>query len=165
MPAAENHRAARETQTRAVAETRPVWKPLDQYPLPIVAGLVFRWLRTEQPGQPGVPDTRNISRRFREGWVPTPAHEHPELQMQSESHSRWPEGIEIAGQLLCQIPQSVVDARNAYYRRQSDRQMEAVDHSMFQQNVPGDHGMQMFSPKRRSRVATGKRATRETAEE
>ena len=160
----ENQRAVREKETRA-SEARPVWKPLDQYPLPVVAGLRFRWLRTEVPGQPGVPDTRNISRRFREGWVPTPAHEHPELQMQSESHSRWPEGIEIAGQLLCQIGQSIVDARNTYYRQMAGRQMQAVDNSMFSMNAPGDHGMQMYSPKRRTRVALGKRATRDTEQE
>lgn len=157
MSVAREPRAGRETTTRA-ADARPVWKPLDQYPVPVVPGLRFRWMRTQVPGQPGVYDTRNMSRRFREGWVVTPASDHPELQMQSDQHSQFSGGIEVAGQLLCQIDQKVADARNEFYRQQGEQQMSAVDNSLFKANVRGDHGMHILNPKRRTRVALGKRA-------
>lgn len=156
-------RAGRAGETRA-ADSRPVWKPLDQYPVPVVDGLRFRWIRTILSGQP---DTRNTSRRFREGWVPCRATDYPELQMSSDADSRYPEGIEVSGMLLCQLAQAIVDGRNDFYRRTTEQQMTAVDNNMFKVNSPGDHGMHILNPKRRTRVALGKRAERdlETAED
>jgi len=148
-------RVSREQDSRA-ATAKPAWKPLDQYPIPVVDGLRFRWLSSVLSD--GTPDSRNLSRRFREGWVPTKATDHPELQLRSDERSQFPEGIEISGLLLCQIAQGVVDSRNDYYRRVTDQQMTSVDNSMFKMNDKGDHGMQILKPKRRSRVVVGKQA-------
>ena len=161
MPQGNQARVSREQDTRA-ANARPLWKPLDQYPIPVVPGLRFRWIRTILAGEP---DTRNVSRRFREGWVPVRASDHPELLMRSDEQSRFPEGIEVAGMLLCQIAQPVVDSRNEYYSRTTDQQMTAVDNSMFKENVPGDHGMRIQTPTRKTRVTTGKRAEVDPSDE
>lgn len=147
-------RTGREKETRAT-EARPMWKPLDQYPLPVADGLHFRWIRTHLRGEP---DTRNVSRRFREGWVPVRANEYPELQMKSDEGSQFPEGIEVAGLLLCQLPQQVVDSRAEYYRKTTEQQMASVDNSMFKVNDTRDHGMHILKPARRSRVVLGKQA-------
>ena len=147
-------RSGREQDTRA-AEARPTWKPLDQYPLPVASGLRFRWILTMIQGQP---DTRNVAKRFREGWVPVRAADYPELMMRSDTGSPWPEGIEVSGLLLCQIAQPVVDSRDEYYRKVSNQQMDSVDNSMFKVNDRGDHGMHILRPKRRSRVTVGKKA-------
>lgn len=155
--AASHPRTGREQETRT-AVARPVWKPLDQYPLPVAEGLRFRWIRSEMDNQP---DTRNLSRRFREGWVPVRANDYPELQMRSDEHSRYPEGIEVAGLLLCQISQALVDSRDSHYRRQTDQQMDAVDNSMFKANDRGDHGMHILKPKRKSRVVLGREAAQD----
>ena len=161
MPTAQAPRANREQETRT-ATARPAWKPLDQYPLPKVDGLRFRWIRTILGD---VPDTRNVSRRFREGWVPVRAADYPELQMRSDASSQWPEGIEVSGLLLCQLPSQIVDARNTYHRNMAEQQMTAVDNSMFRENVPGDHGMRIQAPTRRTRVTTGRRAEVDPAAE
>ena len=150
-------RESRQQQTRAAAQ-RAVWMPLDQYPVPKADGLRFRWLRTLEIGQPGTPDTRNLSRRFREGWVPSRAQDFPELQMKSDERSQFPDGVEVAGMLLCQIAQDKVDSRAEYYRSLTERQMASVDNSMFKLNDRGDHGMQILRPQRRTRVTRGQRA-------
>lgn len=150
-------RESRQQQTRA-ATARTAWRPLDQYPVPTADGLRFRWIRTLEIGQPGTSDTRNLSRRFREGWVPAPAANYPELQMKSDERSQFQDGIEVAGMLLCQIAQEKVDARAEYYRNLTEQQMNSVDNSMFKVNDRGDHGMQILRPQRRTRVTRGKRA-------
>jgi hypothetical protein len=148
-------RAGREQETRtAVAHHQ--WKPLDQYPIPVVDGLRFRWLSSVLSD--GTPDSRNLSRRFREGWVPTRATDHPELQLRSDERSQFPEGIEISGLLLCQIPQAIVDSRNKYYRDVTEQQMASVDNSMFKLNDRGDHGMHILKPQRRTRISRGRQA-------
>lgn len=147
------------------ANARPAWKPLDQYPIPVADGKRFRWLRTQEVGQSGVTDTRNISRRFREGWVPSRADNYPELLMKSDERSPFPEGIDVSGMLLCEIGQPIVDARNDYYRNQADQQMQSVDNSMFRVNDNRGHGMQILPPSRKTRVARGKRADSDVAED
>ena len=147
-------RAGRDQESRA-ATARQVWKPLDQYPIPVSDGLRFRWLRSILDGQP---DTKNLSRRFREGWTVCRANDYPELQMRSDERSQFPEGIEVAGALLCQIDQKLVDSRNEYYRNLTNQQMASVDNSMWKVNDRGDHGMHILPPKRKSRVALGRKA-------
>ena len=90
--------------------------------------------------------------------MPTRASDYPELHIRSDARSEYPEGIEIAGLLLCQIAQAKVDARAEYYRRLTDQQMQSVDHSLFKVNDRGDHGMHILRPKRHSRVVLGKQA-------
>jgi hypothetical protein len=59
------------------------------------------------------PDNTNVSKRFREGWEPVRAEDHPELQIMSDHKSEWGEkgGIEVGGLLLCKAPEEVVDKK------------------------------------------------------
>ena len=103
----------------------------------------------------GSSDNTNVSKRFREGWEPVRAEDHPELQIMSDHKSEWGAkgGIEVGGLLLCKAPQEVVEQRRAYYRRHADAQMQAVDNNYMRENDPR---MPVLAPDRKTRVAFGK---------
>jgi hypothetical protein len=63
-------------------------------------------------------DNTNVSKRFREGWEPVRAEDHPELQIMSDHKSEWAQkgGIEVGGLLLCKAPEEQVDKRREYYK-------------------------------------------------
>ena len=143
---AEQNRMNRALESRE-KEQRPVKKWTAPQLLPEVneePGYAFRWIRTSMAGQG---DARNISSKFREGWEPVKASDHPELQMLADPNSRFKDGIEIGGLLLCKAPEEMVKQRNDYYRKMADSQMEAVDNNFMKSNDPR---MPLFSEKRSS---------------
>jgi hypothetical protein len=95
----------------------------------------------------GVFDPTNVSAKFREGWEPCKAEEHPEIPTQSDQNSRYKGNIEIGGLLLCKIPQEFMDQRAAHYRRANDNQIEAVDNSFMKTSNPK---MPLFSERKSS---------------
>jgi len=73
-----DNRLARDMGTREIAQRPQAWKPPETLPTPAPqAGWVFRWVRTSLLGQF---DPTNTSAKFREGWEPVKASDHPELQ-------------------------------------------------------------------------------------
>jgi len=141
---AEN-RLLRENQTRDTAQRTQQWAPPSLLPSPKPqAGWVFRYIRTSMMGQV---DPTNTSAKLREGWEPVKAADHPELQMLAEPNSRFKDGIEIGGLLLCKAPEEMVNQRNDYYRKMADSQMDAVDNNFMKSNDPR---MPLFSEKRTS---------------
>jgi hypothetical protein len=95
----------------------------------------------------GQVDPTNTSAKLREGWEPVKAADHPELQMLADPNSRFKDGIEIGGLLLCKAPAEMVGQRNDYYRKLADSQMDAVDNNFMKSNDPR---MPLFSEKRTS---------------
>ena len=70
---------SREVETRASDS----WLPASVLPNPAPQdGWVFRWVRTSTLGHA---DNTNVSQKFREGWVPVKAEDHPELEVMSIS--------------------------------------------------------------------------------
>ena len=65
---------SREATKRKVTWTRPNSIP-DPKPQP---GVEYRWIRTSTLGQA---DMTNVSSKFREGWEPVKAEDHPELKV------------------------------------------------------------------------------------
>ena len=49
--------------------------------------------------------------------------------MHADPNSRFKGNVEIGGLLLCKAPEEMQQQRNAYYSKQSQAQMEAVDNS------------------------------------
>ena len=76
--------------------------------------------------------------KFREGWTPVLATDHPELQVMPDIDSKWSENIEVGGLLLCSNAIETVEARKEYHREQSQRQIESVDNSYLRTNDPHD---------------------------
>ena len=144
-------RTPRSAQTRETSVRTRSWQRQSMLPTPEPRdGLKFRWVRTSALGQG---DMTNVSRRFREGYVPVKATEFPELHVMSDVDSRFPENIEIGGLLLCAIPSDVAEDRILGQVDEARQQMEAVDRNYLRESDPR---MPVLSPERSTRTTFGK---------
>jgi hypothetical protein len=82
---------------------------------------------------------------MREGWEPVKLADHPEMKLMVDQNSRFKDGVEIGGLLLCKIPQEFVEQRKAHYATHARQQAEAVDNSFLKQS---DARMPLFSEKK-----------------
>jgi hypothetical protein len=124
----------RELDTRATSERPKQWAPAELLPEPDKQpGYGYRWIRISTLNQP---DPRNLSGKLREGWEPVNVEEQPKFQLLIDPNSRFKDNIEIGGLLLCKAPEEFIQQRNAYYQKQSETQMEAVDSSLMRQSDP-----------------------------
>jgi len=145
-------RKKRDAESREV-EQRPSdsWMPASVLPTPDPQdGWVFRWVRTSTLGKA---DNTNVSQKFREGWVPVKAEDHPELEVMSDIGSRFEGNIEIGGLLLCKAPEGKVQHREEYFQRMAESQMESVDNNFLKQNDPR---MPVLNPERSTRTTFGR---------
>ena len=94
----------------------------------------------------------NVSTKFREGWTPVKAEDHPELQMVRDTNSQFKDGVEVGGLLLCKAPEEEIKKRADYYIQQADQQMSALDANYMRDETPA---MPMFK-ERKSQVTFGK---------
>jgi hypothetical protein len=101
----------------------------------------------------GHADNTNVSQKFREGWVPVKAEDHPELEVMSDIDSRFKGNIEIGGLLLCKAPEAKVRQREEYFERMAASQMESVDNNFLKQNDPR---MPVLNPERSTRTSFGR---------
>jgi hypothetical protein len=140
------------TDTREKSERTKNWEPASILPDPEPQdGWAFRWIRTSMVGSP---DNTNASKRFREGWEPVRAEDHPELRIMSDHGSEWAQkgAIEVGGLLLCKAPQEMVQGRQDYYAKRAQDQMSAVDNNFMRQNDPR---MPVLAPERKTNVTFG----------
>ena len=145
-------REPRDLDTRENESRNRSWEPASILPDPEPQdGWVFRWIRTSMVGHP---DNTNVSKRFREGWEPVRAEDHPEMQIMSDHGSDWAEkgGIEVGGLLLCKAAKEEVESRQEYYSRHAQSQMQAVDNAYMRESDPR---MPFLAPDRKTRVAFG----------
>jgi len=127
-------RTSRETVTRAEAARPRNWD--DDSPLPVPTpqpGWAFRWIRV---GYLGNTDDANMNKRFRDGWVPLKASEHPELAQLADSRKNTGDTIEIGGLILCKMPEAEVRARNEHFARKSEQQVQSVNAALAQAQHP-----------------------------
>ena len=146
---AEN-RLARELESRESAQRNKVWTPPQTLPAPNPQpGWVFRYIRTSTMGQA---DPQNTSAKFREGWEPVKAEDHPELMHHADPTSKFKGNIEIGGLLLCKAPEELMKQRDDYYAMQAKAQLQSVDNNFMRLN---DERMPLFSEKKTT-VSFGK---------
>ena len=144
------NREKRELDTRERAERPKKWKPPQLLPDPNPEpGFAFRWIRISTLNSP---DASNISTKFREGWEPVKASEHPEVVDLGGAQARFPDSIEIGGLVLCKIPVEFTEDRDSYYLDQANAQMNSVDNNFMRESDPR---MPMFK-ERSSKVTFGK---------
>jgi hypothetical protein len=130
---AEN-RTPRNVETRVQAERPKQWKPAELLPEPDkLPGYAYRWIRV---GLQGTSDPRNYSAKLREGWEPVKIEEQPQFQLLVDEGSRFKDGIEVGGLLLCKTPLEFVEQRNNHYLKQSEDQILSVDSNLMRQNDP-----------------------------
>jgi hypothetical protein len=58
------------------------------------------------------------------------------MKLMVDQNSRFKDGVEIGGLLLCKIPEEFVEQRKAYYATQAKQQADAVDNSFMKQSDP-----------------------------
>jgi len=139
-----NSRKSREAVTRKDTEVRTKqWEPRSTLPeIKHEAGWAYRWIRVSLANEA---DNLNVSSRMREGWEPVKHSDHPEVNLPADPNSRFKDGIEIGGLLLCKMPQEMVDQRNEYFAEKARAQEQAVDNNLMRENDPR---MPLFSEKK-----------------
>ena len=143
-------RTPREQKTREASARKKSWVRPSALPTPNPKdGVKFRWVRTSTIGNS---DTTNVSARLREGYVPVKAADHPELQLLTDQDSRFPDGVEVGGLLLCAIDEEISEDRVAQQNEQTRRQMEAVDNNYMRNSDPR---MPVLRPERSTRTSFG----------
>jgi len=140
-------RTQRTAETREKAERTRTWTRPSALPTPEPRdGLVFRWVRTSTLGEA---DNRNVSMRFREGYTPVKAEDHPELMVLSDIGSRFKGNIEVGGLLLCSIPAEIMEDRSEQMKQKAAQQLDSVDRNYLRENDPR---MPVLQPERQSRT-------------
>ena len=125
---------------------RYVYTPSSDLPDPTPEpGYVYRWIATHIMGQA---EPTNVSRKLREGWVPVKAVDHPELGLEGNEKTG---NVEIGGLMLCKQPTEQAKAREEYYAKQAQNQMDSVDNHFMRNNDPR---MPLFAD-RKSTVSRG----------
>ena len=131
-------RKARDEESREI-EQRYEYTPASALPDPKQDPLfVYRWIATHVMG---ALDPMNASKRFRDGWEPVKAVDHPELHTMGNKEGN----VEIGGLMLCRMPKERAVARKAYYERQNDAQMTSVDNNFMRNN---DARMPLFAERK-----------------
>ena len=125
---------SREKQARAVY-VPPTALP-DPTPEP---GYVYRWVATHVLGQH---EPTNVSRKFRDGWEPVKAADHPELMITGSEKTG---NVEIGGLMLCKMSTEQARARDDYYNQQAQNQMDSVDNHFMRNN---DSRMPLFADRK-----------------
>lgn len=143
----------RETRDVLNSKEKPVrkasWAAPSMLPDPTPEdGYAFRWIRTSLLG---TDDPRNVSSKFREGWEPVKASDHPEVQVMSDMGSRYKDAIEIGGLILCKTPVEFVQQRDQHFQDLTASQMASVDNNFMRE---GDPRMPLFK-ERQSKVTFG----------
>ena len=127
---AEN-RKPREIESREISERPKQWMQPELLPEPDKQpGYSYRWIRVASLG---TADPRNLSAKLREGWEPVKAVDHPELQLFGNAATG---NVEIGGLMLCKMSKEMADARDEYYSKQAQNQMDSVDNHFMRNNDP-----------------------------
>lgn len=142
-----SNRTPRNNETRAIKARKVTWQRPSALPDPEQQdGVSYRWVRTATLGEA---DNKNVSSRFREGWTPVKAEDHPEMHVMPDVDSRFEGNVEVGGLLLCRNSTENVEARVEHQQMQTDQAMEAVDNNYMREN---DSRMPMLRPERNSRT-------------
>lgn len=144
-------RSPRASGTRTAEARKRSWTPptrLDAPPPP--PGFKHRWIRAEAGGRE---DRLNVAGKLREGYELVRAEEHPNYVVPSVDDGRHAGVIGVGGLLLARVPEEVVEERNAYYQRQTQDQITAVDNDMMKVNAHSS--MVIERPQRKSRTSFG----------
>ena len=144
-------RTPRTLATREASARKSTWRRQSVIPAPEPRdGLKFRWVRTTSLGNA---DNMNVSRRFREGYVPVKAEDFPELKILSDIGSRFKGNIEVGGLILCSIPEDVAQDRVEGQLLEAQAQMDAVDNNFMRESDPR---MPVLRPERSTKTTFGR---------
>jgi len=143
-----NERTPREAEHRQTEARAKDYMPPSHLPDPDHRpGLAHRWVRISTWG---VDDPVNASKQNREGWEPVKRADYPEFVGFGE-HTK--DGtVKLGGLILCKMPEEQAKARDAYYQKQTRRQLESVDAQLMKESNPR---MPIIRPDKRSDITFG----------
>ena len=144
------NRDPRTLDTRDTSERKVTWKRANALPDPDPQeGVEFRWIRTSTLGQS---DMTNVSAKYREGWEPCLAEDHPELMIMSDADTTYEGNVVIGGLMLCKCSTELMQKRADYYRSMASDQAASVDQNFMRENDPR---MPLLETERKSTVSFG----------
>ena len=127
-------KTSRASQTREKTSRPKVWTPpssLDAPPAP--TGFRHRWLRAESLG---FNDSKNIQGRLRSGYELVRSDEYPDSDYPTVEDGKYKGVIGVGGLVLARVPDEVADQRQAYYAKQHDDKVKAVDNDLMKEQHP-----------------------------
>ena len=144
-------RTPRSNESRDKTERKKSWQRPTTLPDPEPKeGVEYRWVRTSTMGEA---DNKNVSGKFRNGWTPVKAEDHPELQVIPDHDSRFQGNVEVGGLLLCENSTEYVESREEAHKEMNQSQIDAVDNSYLRQSDPR---MPVLNPERTTKTSFGK---------
>ena len=134
-------RTSRSADTREKDNRPKVWKMPSALELPDEAielaesqGIIYRWIRESILGHN---DKTNVSKRFREGFVPVRPDELPGFHdLPTVDDGRHAGIIGVGGLILCKIDKDIADQRNNFFEKQTQNQMTAVENDLMREENP-----------------------------
>jgi len=134
-------RTSRSADTREKDNRPKIWKMPSALEIPEEAveqaksqGITYRWIRESVLGQD---DKTNVSKRFREGFVPVRPEELPGFHdLPTVDDGRHAGIIGVGGLILCKIDQDIADQRNKFFEQQTMNQMTAVENDLMREENP-----------------------------
>ena len=134
-------RTSRSADTREKDNRPKIWKMPSALEIPEEAaeqaksqGITYRWVRESVLGQD---DKTNVSKRFREGFVPVKPEELPGFHdLPTVDDGRHAGIIGVGGLILCKIDKEIADQRNEYFEQQTQNQMTAVENDLMREENP-----------------------------
>tara|TARA_B100000242_G_C42903832_1_gene419139 strand:- start:208 stop:693 length:486 start_codon:yes stop_codon:yes gene_type:complete len=127
-------RVTREHSSRDIEKRPKKWTPPELMPsINMQPGYSYRWCRVSTMGQL---DPKNVSSKFREGWEPVKASEHPEAFTMPDPNSRFEDSIEIGGLVLCKTDEELTMRRDQYYADRTRQNTESVDSNYMREDDP-----------------------------
>jgi hypothetical protein len=145
----DNKKTPRASQTREKQSKPKVWTPpsaLDAPPAP--NGFRHRWVRAESLG---FQDTKNVSGRIRQGYELVRSDEYPDSDYPIVEDGKYAGVIGVGGLVLTRVPEEVAQQRQAYYAKQSQEQVEALDNDLMKEQ----HSSMPINIDRQTRVTFG----------
>ena len=145
----DNKKTPRASQTREKQSKPKVWTPpsaLDAPPAP--NGFRHRWVRAESLG---FQDTKNVSGRIRQGYELVRSDEYPDSDYPIVEDGKYAGVIGVGGLVLTRVPEEVAKQRQAYYAKQSQEQVEALDNDLMKEQ----HSSMPINIDRQTRVTFG----------
>lgn len=154
-------RAGREQETRASQDLHPgsnaPWAPPTSLDAPPPRkGFKQKWIRIAIFGRP---DVQNMSRKFKEGWLPRKSDTVPKsFHVPSIKSGQFAGYIGVEGSLLCEMPEARVAQRNAHYRKRAEQMAQDIERNMGNVNrsIPHHAGFGRITKQATTRVLTHK---------
>ena len=121
------------SQAKTVApKAKPkVWAPPSYLDTPNAPeGFRHRWVRIEILG---FVDTKNIQGRLRSGYELVRVDEYPKDDFPAIQDGKYAGVIGHGGLVLTRVPEEIAQQRQAYFEKQAQEQVEAVDNDLMKE--------------------------------